>query len=349
MDQWLQKVKDILVSPNVNDLELLDIIHNDLVSSEITVFTPKGEQKMIQHGATALDLAYQIHTEIGNTAIAAKVNMKLVPLSTVLHQGDTVEIITAENGVPSKDWFRFLQTRHAKNKLMDYFRRDEESIAAAGEKTLEAVFKKAGKELSTKVLTRLVNNLEVKNKEELFFRYGLGLISTDQILQSINRDVISADKPGKIDHNNFVIGSPSDPHKYIIANCCHPISGDPVIGVLSPDGTVTVHKKSCPVAQSFLTKHGEWAVIPRWAVPEDQSFLVRIAVRGIDRVGMLNEITGKISREMGVNIRKIQIGADQGIFDGNIDMMVHDRTVLDKIITIIQGIDGVQTVQRVDI
>lgn len=349
MDQWLQKVKDILVSPNVNDLELLDIIHNDLVTSDMTVFTPKGEQKVIQHGATALDFAYQIHTEIGNRAIAAKVNMKLVPLSTVLHQGDTVEIITAETGKPSKDWFRFLQTRHAKNKLMDYFRADSPEITEYGHQALEATLKAAGASLDQRTVMRLVNNLEVKSKDELFFRYALGLITTDQILQNLSMDAIRADKPGKIDHENFVIGSPSDPHKYVIADCCHPISGDPVIGILTPDGTVTVHKKACPVAQSFLTKHGEWAVIPHWTAADDQSFLVRIALRGIDRVGILNEITGKISREMGVNMRKLQIGADQGIFDGSIDMMVKDKDTLEKIISIIQGIDGIQTVQRVDI
>ena len=343
MDKWLAKIKEILVSPDINALELLDIIHNDLTNTDITVFTPKGEQRSIPKGSTALDFAYLIHTEIGERAIAAKVNMRLVPLSTILRSGDMVEIIAAEGGRPKQEWLGFLQTRHARNKVMDYFREDFDKVAEKGRAELERAI-----ELDPRTASRMAVANGFNHAEELFFRCGLGLVDTAMIANQVSGGTISR-KTGKFDRTAFEIGSPTDGYRYVIASCCHPIAGDPVIGFLDPDGkTVTVHKKACPVAENLASKHGDWIVMPYWNNTRSQSFLVRIALKGLDRMGLVNEITRYISHVMVVNIKKLSIGSDQGIFEGYIDLFVHDRDVLEELIKRLRGIKGIQSVQRIE-
>jgi hypothetical protein len=332
MDKWLSKVKEILMSPDINALELLDIIHNDLVSGEIMVFTPKGEQKSIQKGATVLDFAYQIHTEIGNKAIAAKVNMKLVPLSYILRTGDQVEIITAEDEKPKKEWLGFLKTRHAKNLVIDYFRPEKKAMALSGRKMLQEKFKESGISVNDKLRSFILENLELTNVQELYFRYYLGIIQFDDLLEIA----------GKLK----VI---SEPDKYVIAKCCNPIAGDSVLGFRSPEGVITVHKKSCSVAQSLATKHGDWIVTPVWKNTNNQSFLVRISIKGIDRMGLLNDITKEISLVMEVNMRRIDLGTEGEIFDGHIDLLVQDKNVLEDLINKLSNINGIQSVMRTDI
>lgn len=332
MDKWLSKVKEILMSPDINALELLDIIHNDLVSGEIMVFTPKGEQKSIQKGATVLDFAYQIHTEIGNKAIAAKVNMKLVPLSYILRTGDQVEIITAEDEKPKKEWLGFLKTRHAKNLVIDYFRPEKKAIALSGRKMLQEKFKESGISVNDKLRSFILENLELTNVQELYFRYYLGIIQFDDLLEIAGK-----------------LKAISEPDKYVIAKCCNPIAGDSVLGFRSPEGVITVHKKSCSVAQSLATKHGDWIVTPVWKNTNNQSFLVRISIKGIDRMGLLNDITKEISLVMEVNMRRIDLGTEGEIFDGHIDLLVHDKNVLEDLINKLSNINGIQSVMRTDI
>ena len=348
MDKWLDKIKEILVSPDINALELLDIIHNDLTNTDITVFTPKGEQRSIPKGSTALDFAYLIHTEIGERAIAAKVNMRLVPLSTILRSGDMVEIIAAEGGRPKQEWLGFLQTRHARNKVMDYFREDFDNVAEKGRAELERALAEREIELDPRTASRMAVANGFNHAEELFFRCGLGLVDTAMIANQVSGGTISR-KTGKFDRTAFEIGSPTDGYRYVIASCCHPIAGDPVIGFLDPDGkTVTVHKKACPVAENLASKHGDWIVMPYWNNTRSQSFLVRIALKGLDRMGLVNEITRYISHVMVVNIKKLSIGSDQGIFEGYIDLFVHDRDVLEELIKRLRGIKGIQSVQRIE-
>ncbi len=341
MDKWLSKVKEILVSPDVNALELLDIIHNDLTTTSISVFTPKGEQKSIQKGATALDFAYMIHSEIGCKAIAAKVNMKLVPLSYVLKTGDQVEIISAEDESPKSEWLEFLQTRHAKNLVLDYFRPQKDLFISRGTEELKERFKEMGRTFNEQNARQIAAELELNNAEEFLYRYGIGYIKFNDIA-----DIVSG-KPRK--SKDFIINSSEDGHKYVIAGCCHPIPGDPVIGFLSPDGTITVHKKSCSVAENMATKHGDLIVKTQWESSEGQSFPVRISLRGIDRVGLLNDITGYISVVMGINIRKLNLVTEDGIFEGYIDMLVNNRDVLETMIDKLKGIKGLQSVMRTEI
>ncbi len=352
MDKWLAKVKEILVNPDVNALELLDIIHNDLTSSEITVFTPKGDQKTIQKGATALDFAYSIHTEIGNKAIAAKVNLKLVPLSHILRSGDQVEIITAEIEQPKREWLQFLQTRHARNLVIDHFKSHKKELAELGKRMLADQLESLGYKLNNEAIEILLAHFAIPggNTEEMYFRMALGLLKTAGL-----SEVLAAGNAGK-GHSWSLpwFGKKKDSSKkdkgdYIIASCCKPIPGDAVIGIKNPDGSVTVHKKSCPVADSIATKHGDWVVVPQWEDDETQSFPVRISLKGLDRLGLVNEISRYISLVMGVNMRKVCLSTDQGIFSGYIDLDVHDKAALERMIRKLSTIDGVKNVVRTDL
>ena len=355
MDRWLLQVKDILVNPDVNALELLDIIHKDLVATDILVFTPKGEQKSVPKGATALDFAYMIHSEIGHQAIAAKVNMKLVPLSHTLHTGDQIEIITAEDEHPKREWLAFLQTHRARALVVDYFKNERAQNSEAGRKMLEEKMNALGYRLTEDTIRQLLVYYELNHADELFFRIGIGLIplgKLNEILKSASDNFYQRffklfrgsgkEKKGK----DFVINS-NDGHPYVIAPCCRPIPGDAVIGLLSPDGTVTVHKKSCGIAESVASKHGERVVVPQWETSADEaSFLVRLSLRGVDRMGILNEISRYISLVMGVNMRRLSIGTEEGIFEGYIDLYVSNKEVLERIIKKLGSIDGIQSVVR---
>ncbi len=303
MDKWIAKVQEILMNPDVNALELLDIIHNDLTASEILVFTPKGEQKSIMKGATALDFAYMIHTHIGNKAIAAKVNLRLEPLSYVLRSGDQVEIITAQTENPKREWLDFLKTRKAIGVVSDYFDKIDKQKAAE-----EAAQKqKSGKWTLTSIF-------RPRSKSEYIINDS---------------------------HNTE--------NQFVIATCCHPIPGDPVVGFIDSKGVITVHKKTCEVANSLAATHGDSIVSPKWEAEEDQSFVARISLNGIDRVGLLNEITKYISLVLKVNLRRLVFESTDTIFTGEMDLMVHDKDDLNRLIKKLSKIDGIQKVVRKDV
>ena len=296
MDRWISKVKEILVNPDVNALELLDIIHNDLNTSDIFVFTPKGEQRRIQKGATALDFAYSIHTHIGNTAIAAKVNMRLVPLSYILKGGDQVEIITAETEKPKREWLQFLQTRKARNIVMDYLKSERNDSIRTGRKMLEDQVTTLGYKLTDKALHRLMEGYGIPENEpdELYFRIGIGLLKLNDLDSLLKQ---SAAKPKQW---------------------------------LSWFRSIRI-------------------VVPEWEESSQTSFLVRLSLRGLDRIGIINEITRYISFVMSVNIRSINISTDNGVFEGMIDLYVHDKKDLDKLTKKLVKIEGIQNVVRTDL
>lgn len=301
MDKWIAKVQEILINPDVNALELLDIIHNDLTASEIFVFTPKGEQKSILKGATALDFAYMIHTHIGNKAIAAKVNLRLEPLSYVLRSGDQIEIITAQNENPKREWLDFLKTRKAINIVKEYFDRLDRKRAAEA---------------------------QANQKASSGSKWSLPFFKPKAKSEYIINDRRNTD------------------NRFVIATCCHPIPGDPVIGFLSPDGVVTVHKKSCQVANTLAATSGDSIVVPKWEADEVNAFPARISVTGIDRVGLLNEITKYVSVIMKVNLRRLVFESQDSIFSGEMDLMVHEKADLERLLKMLQKIDGIQKVIR---
>ena len=359
MDAWLDRIKGILVNPDVNALELLDIIHKDLTSPDIYVFTPRGEQRSLPKGSTALDFAYAIHTEIGNKAIAAKVNQKLVKLSQELKTGDKVEIITAEDGKPQPEWLKFLQTHRARTMVTDYFKTQRKQTLEYGRTTLESAIKDLGYGCDEATLQRLEVAYDMGTRDELYYAIAMGQVTLDNL-----PDVLKRSNGGKISWirkmfrpesrheektgETFIIGStdPNAPH-FAIATCCNPIPGDAVVGIKAPDGTITVHKKTCPVADRIAASHGDWVVVPKWLEQaEDTSFLVRINLRGLDRVGMLNEITRRVSLVMGVNMRRLNLAAEGGLFEGYIDLYVNSKDILDKMIKKLSSIEGIENVSR---
>ena len=348
MDKWLAKVKEILVSSDVNAIELLDIIHNDLTSNDIVVFTPKGDQKSIMKGATALDFAYMIHTHIGHKAIAAKVNMKLVPLSYVLKSGDQVEIITAQNASPKLDWLQFIKTRHARNLVIEFFKDRRAELTARGEKMFNVELDNCGARKTLKVIQDVLEEVQMRDIDEFYFRLGLGLIKPGTIMKVVNPSVRKVDN---IKQEKYKIKA-DDPsgRKFVLASCCNPIPGDPIVGFRTPGGVINIHKKSCPVAENMASKYGDLVVIPEWDLSDNtQAFPVRLSIRGIDKLGLLNTITHYITEVLGVNIKKIYLGSEDGIFEGYIELLVHDNSALESIIDNLSKIENIQKIVRTDI
>lgn len=363
MDKWISKVKDILVNPDVNALDLLDMIHNDLIKTDIMVFTPKGEQRSIEKGATALDFAYSIHTHIGNKAIAAKVNLRLVSLSYVLKTGDQVEIITAENESPKREWLQFLKTRKARNIVMDYLRGERQESIRIGKKMLFEQLETIGYSTGDKTINMLMEGYEVfdSKPDELYFRVGAGIIKLNTLKDILNKVREQKKKESswifpwlrpKAKKEKFVITEDAaSEHRYVIASCCNPIPGDSVVGFLGSDGSVTVHKRTCYVADNLASKFGDKIVIPEWehAKGQNLSYLVRLSLKGFDRIGIINDITRYISFVMSVNIRKFSLSTENGVFDGHIDLYVHDMGDLEKLTKRLQKIEGIQSVIRTEL
>ena len=349
IESWLSRVKDILQNPDVTSLELLDIIHNDLTSSDIFVFTPKGEQRTIPKGSTVLDFAYLIHTEIGNRAIAAKVNKRLVPLNRELRSGDQIEIITAEEGTPQKEWLQFLHTRRARGVVMDYFRDEREEHIVQGRKMLLEQLQGLGyDELDDETKRRLLFHYQLGSMDDLYLRIGLGIVKIGDLNEYFARKNRPSGsrfwtwwRPRKSE------GPAAVPGGYTIATCCNPVPGDAVVGIKSPDGSISVHKKSCPVADSISTKHGDWIVVPKWdADPTSEQFAVHVQLKGIDRIGLVNDLTKTVSLLLNANMRKIYLASEDGLFEGYIEVYVRTRQDLDTIVAKLQKIDGIESVVR---
>ena len=344
MDKWINKVKDILVNRDINALELLEIIHNDLIQSEILVFTPKGEQRSIQKGATALDFAYAIHSQIGSKAIAAKANLRLVPLSYILKTGDQIEIITAENERPKKEWLQFVKTSRARRAILDQIKSERQTYIKIGKKMLEKRLKEIDKVLNDKVIHSLMEEFEIfdTNPDEMYFKIGCGMISLEGLSEKLKKYF------GINRESYFVINNPDKNNKFVLATCCTPILGESVVGFKSSDGTITVHTRTCSNANNLAAKFGDKIVSVKWdkELNSGSSYLARISLKGTDRIGMINDITRVTSTELNVNIRRFNLGTEDGIFDGHIDLYVHDIEDLENLMLKLKNIKGIESVVR---
>ena len=346
MDKWISKVKDILVNPDVTALELLDMIHNDLIQTDIVVFTPKGEQKSIEKGATALDFAYSIHSQIGSKAIAAKANLRLVPLSYVLKTGDQIEIITAENEKPKREWLQFVKTSRARRAILDQIKSENQTYIKIGRKMLEKRLESIGRKLTDKTLNFLMEEFDIfdKKPEELYFKVGCGAIIIDGLegklrkYYGINRE------------SYFVDSKSNEKQKYVLASCCTPILGESVVGFRGPDGTITVHTRTCSNANNLAAKFGDQIVTVQWdnVSNSDSTYLARVSLKGTDRIGMINDIT-RMTAKQNVNIRRVNLGTEDGIFEGYIDLYVHDIKDLENLIHRLKEIEGIETVAKTEL
>ncbi len=391
IENWLNAVRGVLENPDANALQFLDNFQETLLNQEIYIFTPKGESRSMQKGATALDFAYSIHSKIGNKAIAAKINHKLSPLSTVLRNGDQIEIITAENHKPQPEWMNFLKTQKARNALYEALKDEIEDSITKGRKMLEAELKKSGIKLHSNVMKKLLIEFKLNTKEEFYNKIATGVISLkglDKILKknSENKrvsywsfklfsngpdniidtedDVEMTDEEikekiikAKFDKNrDFILtgknkgaGKEGNHITYRVADCCYPIPGDNIVGFISDNGEVVVHKKTCKEAVNLASVRGERIVNAKWSKDTFASFLARIRIFGADRMGILNEVTKCTTLDMSINIRKVSIATHDGIFEGYIDCYVSSTDSLNNLMNQVKKISGVESVNRIDI
>jgi len=364
IDHWLQQVREILENPDIDAMQFLDEFHQELVTTSIYVFTPRGESKSLAKGSTALDFAYSIHSEIGNHAIAAKVNMRLVPLSQVLVNGDQVEIITSDSACPKREWLDFLKSSHAKSQVLDYLKSDKKNNIKEGMAILDRKLDERGISERSRVLKKLMSYYKiVSGKDELYNKIGLGVIDLSDLDKALRTNaerrsvqmwgvkLLNPLRNSNIDKKGeFLLQEDVDQGtiSFSIAQCCCPIPGDSVVAFIEDDGTVTIHKKSCPTATNLASKEGHRIVSAKWSKHFMMSYLARISLEGIDRVGVLSDLTRVISLVLGVNMRQLHIETHDEIFEGFIDLYVHNTDDLDKLIRALQKVKGVERVKRVE-
>ena len=355
LNEWLRTIKEILDDPQPDAMDFLDTIKLNLFASEIFVFTPKGEIRTLPAGCTALDFAFSIHTFLGSHCIGAKVNHKLVPLSYKLQSGDQVEILTSKSQHVNAGWINFVSTAKAKAKIQAILRRDNRETQREGEEILNEFLKKSGFEPTTALADKLAEFHEYRGRTEFFQALGekivlLGEKDVDE-LNGKNKDddsnkgwrkyipFVGGDKkkkeeapkqdlfvvPDKFNRKKPVYISENNIKQYKFMGCCHPIPGDDALGYINNKNQIEIHKRACPVAAKLKTSYGNRILDIKWDMHRKLYFDATIRISGIDRLGMLNEITQVISSQMNVNIHKILITCEEGIFEGTIEMRVHDR------------------------
>jgi guanosine-3',5'-bis(diphosphate) 3'-pyrophosphohydrolase len=371
LDKWIKKIRIMLESPREDPIEFLDEFKMNLFSSEIMVFTPKGTLVSLPKGASALDFAYEIHTEIGNKAIGAKINYKLNPINAILMSGDQVEIITSDIAKPEKEWLSFVRTSKAKDAIKNALRAESKDSIQNGMEILDSKLKDLGMTVNAVILKKLLLAYDAINKDELYSGIGLGRINLDNLKKILKKSpsknvikywelrLIGSKKDKKeagiaqekIDNSvpyllreNVVNAEQS----YEIAKCCNPIPGDEVIGYHSPEGAIIIHKPKCPIAIRIMSNEGNRIIAVKWAIHKLVSFLARISMTGIDRIGLVNDITTIISEELKVNMTNINISVKNGIFEGTIDLYVHHTKDLNNLILKISNISGIENVKRVE-
>jgi GTP pyrophosphokinase len=371
LDKWLKKIRLMLENPQEDPMEFLDEFKMNLFSSEIMVFTPKGLLVSLPKGASALDFAYEIHTEVGNKAIGAKINYKLNPINAVLNSGDQVEIITSDIAKPDKDWLGYVRTSKAKEAIKGTLKNESKDSIQRGTEILESQLNALNIRLNNEIIKKLLESFDIISKDELMTDIGQGKITTDELKKVLKKNssvnVIrywdlkfiglkkdKRDETGKqikIDKKvPFLLREDvgNATQSYIIAKCCNPIPGDEVVGYHSPEGTIVIHKPKCPEAIRIMSNEGDRIVAVKWAIHKLNSFLARISMTGIDRLGLVNEITNIISSELKVNMTKINISVQNGIFEGTIDLYIHHAKDLNNLILKISNISGIDRVRRVE-
>lgn len=372
LDKWIKQIRMMLENPLEDPIEFLDEFKMNLFSSEIMVFTPKGALVSLPKGASALDFAYEIHTEIGNKAIGAKINYKLNPISAILMSGDQVEIITSDIAKPEKEWLSFVRTAKAKEAIKNSLKTESTDRIQKGMEMLEAKLAELGVSPNTEILKKIMLSYDVLNKDELYSGIELGTVNLDNlkkiIRKSPSKNVIKywelkllgsrkekkdeeEEKDGKTDPSSpFLLRENVEnaEQSYEIARCCNPIPGDEVLGYRSPEGSIIIHKPKCPVAIRIMSNEGNRIIAVRWAIHKLVSFLARISMTGVDRIGMVNDITNIISAELKVNMTNINISVREGIFEGTIDLYVHHNQDLNNLILKISNVRGIDTIKRVE-
>lgn len=378
LDKWLQTITEILESPDPNALDFLDTIKLNLFSSEIFVFTPKGELKTLPQGATALDFAYALHSDVGNKCIGAKVNHKLVPLSHKLSSGDQVEVLTSRSQTPQVEWLNFVTTARARTKITAVVRRIRKETIKGGEAKVLAACQKSGVEPSAQNLDKLAMYYGFSKRDDLYYSVEKGDVVLPENVRKLFREkdenglfkyvkqalrratkyskstpeeavneTQTKEKPVYDKKKPYILKEEAFERNYVIAECCKPIPGDESLGFINDDGNVVVHKRSCPIAMRLKSSFGERILNTVWSSHQLSSFEATLEVKGIDSLGVLNEITKIISEEFNVYIIRLLIEAKDGVFEGRIKLKVHDVEDIQKLCVRLSKIENIKSVSRI--
>lgn len=370
LGEWIQEIEDILKNPEPNALDFLDSIKLNLYARDITVFTPKGDNLSLPKGASVLDLAFTLHSEIGYHCIAGKVNHKLVPLSHRLSSGDQVEILTSQSQRPQPEWSKFVVTAKGKTRLNNAFRHMRREVVDKGEDLFKQFMAENHAEINNENLTRIISSLGVLNKEDLYFKVGKGEIQLSPVMLKALKPA-SQNLLSKLWRNSFggrsvkntsqetqeVATEKVDPKKvyvlktvdgqcnYRLSKCCHPLPGDDVVGYINSKNEVTVHKIDCPTAMRLKSSYGSRLVETRWEL-DHETFFASIRVEGIDRQGILQEIIYLISTNLEINMRRLNINSNSGVFLCEMDVLVEDVATVTKLCKKLGKVKGVTKAVR---
>ena len=368
LDKWLRKIKESLQDPNPDAMEFIDDFKMNLFANEIQVFTPKGQIKTLPQKATVLDFAYEIHSEIGNKAIAAKVNHKLLPLSHILRSGDQVEIITSDIRRTQREWLNQVITAKAKSNIKSNIKSENKNHVERGRAIFEEKLKANNLNPNSRIMRKLLEAYKTPTKEEFYSKIGTNLITLDDLPKVLKRnsknkwirywqlqlfgpksrpasdkDAATNGVPLKKENDKSLLN-----HR--IANCCNPIPGDDVIGILNPlKDLVLIHKLRCPNAVMLTANRGDLIVPVKWTSYKVFSYLAEIEIRGIDRPDIYMQIIARITEELNVSIRTVNLSSHDGIFEGTVDLYVNNTTNIDNLLKSLKSLKGVESVARLEV
>ncbi|MEI8279581.1 MAG: bifunctional (p)ppGpp synthetase/guanosine-3',5'-bis(diphosphate) 3'-pyrophosphohydrolase [Bacteroidota bacterium] len=367
LDSWLQHLRDILSNPDTDTLDFLQDFKLDLFTEEIYIYTPKGDMRVLPKGATALDFAFDIHSELGARCIGAKVNYRLVPLSHQLNSGDQVELITSSKQRPSEDWLSFVITAKAKSRIKYYLKEEKRKIAEDGKATVRRKLEHMGAAVSQHNINELCAYYKKTSPLDLYYAIAVGNIDLKELKEfTLYGDKLQQPhKEIKIDTKNLlpdedlkhktgkgaeliIFGESSDKILYKLAQCCQPIPGDDVFGFITSGEGLKIHRTDCPNAAQLLAHYGHRVVKTKWAKNKEISFLSGVRITGLDDVGVIQKITNIISGDLKMNMRSLSIDSKDGIFEGTIMVYVHDRDELDKLSQGLSSLSGIIKVERLE-
>lgn len=363
-DRWIAEIRELMENPDLSAMDFVNEFKMNLFSDEIYVFTPKGELRVLPTGATILDFAYDIHTAIGDKCIGAKVNTKLVPLSYQLHNGDQVEIITSAKQKPTDEWLRFVTSARAKQKIKSSLNEERKAIALDGKEILERKFKQFNIRFQLDNIQVLETFFGMPSTTELYFRIAKGKIDLTKIreIENVN-GILQLEKKGSLPKDKheldvypkinkkedvIIIGEDFKNIQYKLAKCCNPIPGDAVFGFITINEGIKIHRNNCANAEHLMSKMAYRCVKAKWKSKELVSHLASLRLVGIDNIGIVNRITEIISNQHNVNMKSISFEANDGLFEGKIQVLVYDKEHLDQLIAKFELIEGVRRVERWD-
>ncbi|WNH11846.1 RelA/SpoT family protein [Thalassobellus suaedae] len=367
LEGWINRLQEALENPETNAVDFVEQFKLNLYSKEIFVFTPAGDLKSLPKGATSLDFAFSIHTEVGMKTRGAKVNGKLVPLSHELNSGDQVDILTSESAKPNANWLDYATTARARGKIKSALKEDKKRIGEEGKEILRRKLKQLKISLNENSINELVNYFKLNTSLDLFYRVGLGTIDNPMIkdyassrnnaLMSFIKNKITRKANVKKEdlekdevtakYDSLVFGKEEEKLDYKLSNCCNPIPGDDVFGFLTVTEGIKVHKKNCPNALTLQSNYAYRIMLAKWVDSTQQEFAAQITITGIDHIGLVNDITKVISGNMHVNMKSLSFDSDDGLFSGKISVVVKNKTLVKKLIEKLKKINGIDKVTRV--